>query len=61
MTTVYNVTVYGASLQIKKQLPETGLDSQAGLYLARKVFSSIGELFKSAREIQVNYFISSSK
>ncbi len=58
MTTVYNVTVYGAKLQILRQLenikdfPLTkAKDSSA--YIAQKTFLSIRQLFKAAREIQV--------
>ena len=56
MTTVYNVTFYGAKLQIKKQLeaaefPREHL-SAASIYIADATFSSIKKLFKSARSIQ---------
>ena len=50
MTTVYGVTNYGATLQIKKQLkdieefPIDHLD-HASKYLAKKTFESLNELF----------------
>lgn len=61
MTTVYNVTLYGASLQINRQLealPEYDDKKKLGssLYIANLVFESIKELFKSAKEIQVPFF-----
>lgn len=57
MTTVYGVTEYGARLQIEKQLKNVDdfsqvLAKQASFYLARKTFESLGEIFKSANEIQ---------
>ena len=58
MTTVYNVTVYGAKLQILRQLenikdfPLTKA-KDASSYIAQKTFLSIRQLFKAAREIQV--------
>ena len=56
MTTVYGVTAYGAKLQIKKQLKNIGFNSNslnyASLYLTKKTFQSLSEMFKSAREIQ---------
>ena len=58
MTTVYNVTYYGAKLQILRQLeylkdfpPEKAVE--ASNYLANKTFQSINKLFFAAREIQV--------
>ncbi len=59
MTTVYNVTFYGAKLQILRQLeylkefPQEKA-SEAAVYLAEKTFRSIRQLFSAAREIQVN-------
>lgn len=60
MTTVYNVTFYGAKLQIQRQLEDTvgfPLDQvkEASNYIAAKTFSSIRQLFSSAREIQVRF------
>lgn len=57
MTTVYNVTFYGAKLQIQRQLedqtdlPRDQIIAASG-YIADKTFSSIKKLFKSARLIQ---------
>lgn len=58
MTTVYNVTMYGAKLQILRQLQDNtnfpqGRAGEASMYLAKKTFASIRELFTSAKEIQV--------
>lgn len=58
MTTVYNVTFYGAKLQILRQLQDLKnfpLDKakDSSEYIAQKTFSSIRQLFTSAREIQV--------
>ncbi|KAF7233276.1 hypothetical protein EG68_08628 [Paragonimus skrjabini miyazakii] len=58
MTTVYGVTLYGASEQIRKQLRE--LDDfparewlgPAGAYLARLTLASIGTIFTSSTDIQ---------
>jgi DNA-directed RNA polymerase len=57
MTTVYNVTFYGAKLQIQNQLEDIAdfpcdkiIDASG--YIADKTFESIKRLFKSAREIQ---------
>ncbi|CAF0962023.1 unnamed protein product [Brachionus calyciflorus] len=57
MTTVYNVTFYGAKLQILKQLEDLKNFPQdkareASAYIAHKTFKSIRQLFSSAREIQ---------
>lgn len=57
MTNVYGVTMYGAKLQIEKQLKNTenfplGLVRPASSYLAQKTFDSLGEMFTSATEIQ---------
>lgn len=57
MTTVYNVTFYGAKLQIQGQLEDTkDFPSDqvipASAYIANKTFASIRQLFSSAREIQ---------
>lgn len=58
MTTVYNVTFYGAKLQILRQLeylkefPQEK-STEAAVYLAEKTFQSIRQLFTAAREIQV--------
>ena len=57
MTLVYGVTVIGGRLQIERQLRDLGLDEKVlfacSLYLVRKVFASIGELFTAASAIQV--------
>ena len=60
MTIVYGVTVYGAKLQILKQLREKeGLDRHqkvvASKYLAGAVFNSLQKMFTKTREIQVSY------
>ena len=57
MTTVYNVTRYGAKLQIAKQLQaltEFAQDNknEASAYLADKTFQSLNQVFESARQIQ---------
>lgn len=59
MTTVYNVTFFGAKLQIQRQLEDTkGFPQdkvkEASTYIATRTFNSIRQLFSSAREIQVN-------
>ena len=60
MTTVYGVTMYGAKLQIAKQLkdideyPQEHVNSGAA-YLAQKTFESLNEMFTSSQEIQ-NWF-----
>ncbi len=56
MTTVYGVTFVGASRQIKGQLKDKQLVPekdiwQAGAYLARHTFASVGDLFAGARAI----------
>lgn len=58
MTTVYNVTFYGAKLQILRQLEylkdfPADKASEASVYLANKTFLSIRKLFSAAKEIQV--------
>lgn len=58
MTTVYGVTLYGASEQIRKQLrdlddfPGRDLIGPAAAYLARSTLTSIGRIFTSSTEIQ---------
>lgn len=57
MTTVYNVTFYGAKLQILRQLEDLknfphDKAREASAYIAHKTFKSIRQLFSSAREIQ---------
>lgn len=57
MTTVYNVTWYGAKLQIKGQLqniPQLSEDQvkDASAYLATSTFESIREIFTAAQKIQ---------
>ena len=57
MTTVYNVTIYGAKLQILRQLemlnsfPKKYL-REASTYLAVNTFGCLNEVFESARKIQ---------
>lgn len=56
MTTVYNVTLYGAKLQILRQLEDHNFPKERALeashYLATKTFQSIREIFTSAKLIQ---------
>lgn len=57
MTTVYNVTFYGAKLQILRQLEDIkdfpmDKGKEASAFIAHKTFKSIRQLFSSAREIQ---------
>lgn len=57
MTNVYGVTFVGARAQIEnrlKEIPEIPREKVYGLsgYLAKVVFSSLGEMFTGAREIQ---------
>lgn len=59
MTTVYGVTMYGAKLQIQRQLeyknfPEKHMIN-ACVYLTQKTFHCLNNLFTSARQIQ-NWF-----
>ncbi|XP_011504783.1 PREDICTED: DNA-directed RNA polymerase, mitochondrial [Ceratosolen solmsi marchali] len=57
MTTVYGVTMYGAKLQILRQLkdatnfPEESL-WEATMYLSNKTFEALKTMFKGAKEIQ---------
>ena len=57
MTIVYGVTFVGGRLQIEKQLRDLDVPSEilfkGSSYLVHQVFKSIGELFTSARNIQV--------
>ena len=58
MTNVYGVTFIGAKEQIQSRLKEiTALQdvdtSRLSQYLTSKVFSSLGEMFKGARDIQL--------
>jgi DNA-directed RNA polymerase len=58
MTTVYGVTFIGAKRQIHRQLRDRGdIPSEwqygAASYLAEKVLTSIGDLFKGASSIQL--------
>ena len=59
MTIVYGVTFVGGRLQIEKQLKDLEIPEQllfkGSTYLVDKVFRSIGELFRSARNIQVSF------
>jgi DNA-directed RNA polymerase len=57
MTTVYNVTFYGARLQIQKQLHDikdfpSDQIRKASTYIAERTFMSITKLFSAAKEIQ---------
>jgi DNA-directed RNA polymerase len=61
MTNVYGVTYYGARAQVKKQLEEIfpeihrhdALDHLTlASYVAKKIFKSLGEMFKGAQAIQ---------
>ena len=57
MTTVYGVTMYGAELQIAKQLKEINDFPQdrvkeGSSYLAGKTFESLNEMFTSSQAIQ---------
>ena len=57
MTTVYGVTMYGAKLQIAKQLKDIDeypqeLVNSGAAYLAQKTFESLNEMFTSSQEIQ---------
>lgn len=58
MTTVYGVTFVGAKRQIQRQLKDRGdidihMQYPAATYLAEKVLSCIGDLFKGASGIQL--------
>ena len=57
MTTVYGVTMYGAKLQIQRQLGYKEFPNEHILvgsrYLAEKTFKCLNNLFTSARQIQV--------
>lgn len=61
MTNVYGVTFYGAKEQVRRQLetifPEVGRfdevnHSNMSLYIAKKIFKSLGEMFRGAQAIQ---------
>ncbi|KAG9237814.1 mitochondrial DNA-directed RNA polymeras-like protein [Amylocarpus encephaloides] len=62
MTNVYGVTFIGAMLQVKKQLPTMALpefskDSKItpitlASYIARQIFSALGNMFRGAHDIQ---------
>ncbi|CAJ0578639.1 unnamed protein product, partial [Mesorhabditis spiculigera] len=55
MTTVYGVTMYGAVLQIKKQLKAMELTGDAekfAAYLAKKTFLSLHDAFKSSMDMK---------
>ncbi|XP_045163296.2 DNA-directed RNA polymerase, mitochondrial-like isoform X2 [Mercenaria mercenaria] len=56
MTTVYGVTMYGAKLQIQRQLGYKEFPDEyilvASRYLAEKTFKCLNNLFTSARQIQ---------
>lgn len=61
MTNVYGVTYYGARLQVAKQLEDIFPDIQRtdypnhltlASYITRKIFNSMGEMFRGAQAIQ---------
>ena len=56
MTVVYGVTFIGGRLQIEKQLKDLNVDKdiiyKSSVYIVKQVFSSITEMFTSARQIQ---------
>lgn len=61
MTNVYGVTYYGARAQVKKQLEELFPEVKRtdpvdhltlASYVAKKIFKSLGEMFKGAQAIQ---------
>lgn len=61
MTNVYGVTYYGAREQVKKQIADIFPNIQRGdaidhmtlaSYVAKKIFKSLGEMFKGAQAIQ---------
>lgn len=61
MTNVYGVTYYGARAQVKKQLEELFPDIRRtdaidhltlASYVAKKIFKSLGEMFRGAQAIQ---------
>ncbi|GAM88538.1 hypothetical protein ANO11243_065710 [Dothideomycetidae sp. 11243] len=61
MTNVYGVTYFGARLQVKKQLEDIFPEIQKSdfpnhltmaSYIARKIFNSLGVMFKGAQAIQ---------
>ncbi|KAL8830775.1 MAG: hypothetical protein Q9170_005580 [Blastenia crenularia] len=61
MTNVYGVTFMGAKLQVVKQLKDLYPDmpqgrtvnySAAGLYIARKIFQALANMFNGAHDIQ---------
>jgi DNA-directed RNA polymerase len=60
MTTVYGVTPFGARLQIRDNIGDISnfpseLTFPASFYLAEKTFSCLQKMFKSAKEIQVQF------
>ncbi|KAL8997214.1 MAG: hypothetical protein Q9169_003480 [Polycauliona sp. 2 TL-2023] len=56
MTNVYGVTFTGAKLQVIKQLkdlyPSFPAHSNAGAYIARKIFKALANMFNGAHDIQ---------
>ncbi|GMT33111.1 hypothetical protein PFISCL1PPCAC_24408, partial [Pristionchus fissidentatus] len=56
MTTVYGVTMYGAVLQIKKQLKAIGMEgveaAEFGSYLAKHTFDSLSDAFTSSMQLK---------
>ncbi|KAF4549085.1 DNA-dependent RNA polymerase-like protein [Elsinoe fawcettii] len=61
MTNVYGVSFFGAKAQVKKQIEDIFPEIRSGdlinhqtlaSYIARKIFGSLGEMFKGAQAIQ---------
>ncbi|MFH4975413.1 hypothetical protein AB6A40_002122 [Gnathostoma spinigerum] len=56
MTTVYGVTMFGAVLQIKRQLKGLGINDEDSVrfarYLAQKTFASLNDAFTSSTRIK---------
>lgn len=53
MTVVYGVTFYGAKAQVKRQLDvNKDVASKLSVYITKKVFQAVEELFTSAKAIQ---------
>ncbi|CAI4221260.1 unnamed protein product [Auanema sp. JU1783] len=59
MTTVYGVTMYGAALQIKRQLKALGIESEEiakfASYLTLRTFASLNDSFTSSMQLK-NWF-----
>ncbi|VDO30746.1 unnamed protein product, partial [Heligmosomoides polygyrus] len=56
MTTVYGVTLYGAALQIKRQLKALDIDNEEtakfAQYLTQKTFASLHDAFTSSMKLK---------